>query len=88
VLSLPDFARGNGQSIDLASTLMNGLPVRLSDGAGVNALAFTLRYAPRGMVERDAFVLESVELAPALAAAGAVLTMAEHCRWRGRRTLR
>ncbi len=45
VISIPDFARGLGQSIDLPATAV-GLPVRISDADGVRTIAFHLAYNP------------------------------------------
>jgi len=39
-VSLPNFARGPGQSIDLDSS--GGLPLSISDGSGVTEISFTL----------------------------------------------
>ncbi|MCP3974566.1 MAG: hypothetical protein GY720_08750, partial [bacterium] len=44
-LSIPDIARGPGQTLDLPAT-GSGLPLRLSDGAGVTSVSFTLNYDP------------------------------------------
>ncbi|MBE2260556.1 MAG: cadherin-like domain-containing protein, partial [Rhodobacteraceae bacterium] len=50
-LSLPDFMRGPGQSVDLTAPSQNGLlPLYLSDGAGVTSVEFTLRYDPADLV--------------------------------------
>jgi hypothetical protein len=47
VLSVPEFARGPSQAINLpASDLATGIPVRLAGGAGVNAMSFDLRFDP------------------------------------------
>jgi hypothetical protein len=43
VLSLPDVVRGPGQPIDIPATSVS-LPIRISDGAGVNKVEVTLRY--------------------------------------------
>ncbi|WP_291986182.1 PA14 domain-containing protein [Luteitalea sp.] len=44
-LSIPDFARGPGQPVNLPATGL-GIPVTLANGAGVDSLAFDLRYDP------------------------------------------
>ncbi|MCB1967273.1 MAG: tandem-95 repeat protein, partial [Candidatus Accumulibacter sp.] len=50
-LSLPDFMRGPGQTIDLTAPSQNGfLPLYLSDGAGVSSVEFTLNYDPADLV--------------------------------------
>jgi sugar lactone lactonase YvrE/pimeloyl-ACP methyl ester carboxylesterase len=41
VLSVPDFTRGPGQSVNLSGT---GIPVTLSDGAGVSQVDLVLKY--------------------------------------------
>lgn len=46
ILSLPDFARGPGQAVDLPATADNDLPITLSDGAGITSSQFTLAYNP------------------------------------------
>jgi hypothetical protein len=45
VISLPDFARGPGQPVDVPATEV-GLPIRISDAAGVESVDLTLRYDP------------------------------------------
>jgi len=48
VLSLPDFARGPGQVVHVPVTGTNtGIPVTLSDGAGVTNVDFVLEYDPK-----------------------------------------
>jgi hypothetical protein len=44
-LSLPDFARGPGQEVNVPAT-GSGIPVTLSDGTGVLAVSFDLVYSP------------------------------------------
>src|SRR5262249_32554055 len=46
VLSVPDFARGPGQPVDLPATADNDLPLRLTSTGNVTTLDFNLRYAP------------------------------------------
>jgi hypothetical protein len=43
VVRLPDFARGPDQSVDVPATGA-GLPVRISDGSGVQSIRLTLHY--------------------------------------------
>lgn len=43
LVSVPDFMRGPGQSVDVPATSM-GLPLRLSNGSGVTTVSLTLRY--------------------------------------------
>jgi Cohesin domain len=45
VLSLPDFARGPGQTVDVPATGL-GLPVTLDDATGVNAIDFDILFDP------------------------------------------
>jgi subtilisin family serine protease/subtilisin-like proprotein convertase family protein len=45
-VSIPSFARGPGQAINVPATASTGIPVTLSDGAGVNSVAFQLQYDP------------------------------------------
>ena len=45
-VSVPDFARGPGQPVDLPATTP-GLPIRLSDGNGVTSARLVLAYDPR-----------------------------------------
>ncbi len=45
VLSIPDFARGPSQHVNLPATA-TGIPLMLSDGAGVLGTDFSLRYDP------------------------------------------
>jgi hypothetical protein len=42
-LSIPDFARGAGQDVNLPAS-GSGLPVRIANGAGATAVSFTLGY--------------------------------------------
>ncbi len=44
ILSVPDFARGPGQAVTLVAGSSVGIPLRLSDGTGVESLDLTLRY--------------------------------------------
>lgn len=45
-LSLPDFARGYGQPVNLPANLSTGIPLTISRGADVTSVAFTLQYDP------------------------------------------
>lgn len=45
VVSLPDMARGPGQSVDLPADAA-GIPIRLSDSEGVTSVDLVLRYDP------------------------------------------
>ena len=49
VVSIPDFARGPGQPVDLPANGA-GLPIRLDDGAGVTSARLVLAYDPRLLV--------------------------------------
>ena len=49
VVSVPDFARGPGQPVDLPATGA-GLPIRLDDGAGVTSARLVLAYDPSLLV--------------------------------------
>ena len=55
MLSVPDFARGPGQPVDLPATGA-GLPIRLDDGAGVTSARLVLAYDPRLLVITSAVV--------------------------------
>lgn len=46
-VSVPNFARGPGQAVSVPANGSMGLPLRLSDGAGVTSVRLTLRYDPR-----------------------------------------
>ena len=47
VLSVPEFARGPSQAINLPATNpAAGIPIQLTGGAGVNTLSFDLRFDP------------------------------------------
>ncbi len=43
-LSLPDFARGFGQAVNLPADTTAGIPLTISRGAGLTSVAFTLQY--------------------------------------------
>ena len=45
VVSIPDFARGSGQPVDVPAT-QQGLPITISDGTGVTDVSFILNYDP------------------------------------------
>ncbi|MCC7082436.1 MAG: tandem-95 repeat protein, partial [Burkholderiales bacterium] len=67
VLSIGDVVRGNGQEIDLPASADAGIPIRLSNAAGVSTLAFTLRLAGNDGTSADPLIVDSIELAPGLA---------------------
>ena len=46
VVSIPDFARGFGQDVDLPSTTDSGIPITLSTGQDVTSVDFDLEYDP------------------------------------------
>ena len=72
VLSIPDFARGNLQSVDIPA-YGSGLPIRLSDGAGVESISFTLRYRHDDTTvgqPTDPLLVSGLELPADLSAAG------------------
>jgi hypothetical protein len=46
VISIPDFARGYGQTVDLPGTTNSGIPITLSTGQDVTAVDFDLVYDP------------------------------------------
>ena len=46
VLSIANFARGAGQAVNLPANQSNGIPVTLSNGAGITSLTVTLTYDP------------------------------------------
>jgi PKD repeat protein len=45
VVSVPDFARGPGQAVDVPAS-GSGIPIRLNDGNGVESIDLTLTYDP------------------------------------------
>jgi hypothetical protein len=45
IVSIPDFARGPGQAVNIPAD-GSGIPITLSDGTGVTSLVLTLRYDP------------------------------------------
>jgi hypothetical protein len=45
-VSVPDFMRGPGQAVSVPAGAGSGIPLRLSDGAGVTSIQLTLRYDP------------------------------------------
>src|SRR5262249_53756317 len=44
-VAVPDFARGPGQAVNLPAS-GSGLPITISNGAGVTSVSFTLQYDP------------------------------------------
>jgi hypothetical protein len=46
VVSLPDFARGPGQAVNVPANSPTGLPITIADGAGVTAVDFQIAYDP------------------------------------------
>ncbi len=46
VVSMPNFARGPGQPVNLPATAASGIPISISDGTGVTAVDFSLLYNP------------------------------------------
>ena len=46
VLSVPDFQRGPGQTVNLPATSTNGLPITISTGSNVKGVSFELNYNP------------------------------------------
>jgi uncharacterized delta-60 repeat protein len=46
VVNLPDFARGPGQAVNTPYTGSTGLPISISNGAGVTSVDFVLNYNP------------------------------------------
>jgi len=66
VLSIPDFARGYGQQVNVPATTTTGLPITLSNAQGVGRVEFSLHYDP-ALLEITAATLN-------LALAGAALT--------------
>jgi hypothetical protein len=54
ILSIDEFARGPGQTVNLpAGDLGAGIPVRITNGSGVQEVAFTLRYNPALLDVKD-----------------------------------
>jgi hypothetical protein len=75
ILSIDEFARAPGQTINLpASDPTAGIPVRITKGAAVNDVAFTLRYNPALLavdaVSLDSSVIGRLSLASIDASAG------------------
>lgn len=69
IISIGEFARGPGQIVNLpASNPGAGIPVRISNGAAVREVAFTLRYNPALLSVEDVTLSNSVSgiLVPAL----------------------
>jgi hypothetical protein len=46
VVSLPDFMRGPGQSIDVPATPQTGLPIHVNDADGITQVTIVLKYDP------------------------------------------
>ena len=46
VVSLPDFARGYGQAVNVPANTTGGLPITISTGLNVSSVQFTLTYDP------------------------------------------
>lgn len=67
VISVPDFARGPGQVVDVPATAA-GLPLDLSDGTAVTSVEVTLRFEPALLV------LTGVTLSPELPEGATVTT--------------
>ncbi|GAB4540792.1 MAG: hypothetical protein Tsb0014_32290 [Pleurocapsa sp.] len=59
VLSVADFARGTGQTVDIPNTA-EGLPISISDGEGVTEVSFELVYDP------DLLAIATAQKAPDL----------------------
>ena len=79
VLSVPEFARGPGQAINLpAVDLAAGIPIQLTGGTDVNAVSFDLRFDPallsvNGVTKDAAAMLSSAHLTADLSQAAAGL---------------
>ena len=67
VLSLPDVVRGPGQPVNIPATV-SGIPIRLSDGTGVESLQFTLNYDPALLTLSDATLAASLPAGSTLVA--------------------
>ncbi|MCB1967173.1 MAG: cadherin-like domain-containing protein, partial [Candidatus Accumulibacter sp.] len=67
VLTLPDVVRGPGQPANIPATV-SGIPIRLSDGAGVESLEFTLNYDPALLTISDVTAAASLPNGSQLAA--------------------
>jgi hypothetical protein len=66
VLGIADFARGNLQPIDVPATA-GGLPIRLSDGTGIESISFTLTLRHDAAApDTDPMIVSAIELAPGL----------------------
>ncbi|MCC7081093.1 MAG: right-handed parallel beta-helix repeat-containing protein [Burkholderiales bacterium] len=73
VLAIADVARANAQPIDIIPATASGLPIWLSNGAGIESIAFTLklRHDPAAPAT-DPMIVSAIALAPDLPT-GAVL---------------
>ena len=66
VLGVADFARGNAQAVDIPA-MASGLPIHLSDGTGIESIAFTLRLRhDAASPDTDPMRVSAIELAPGL----------------------
>jgi hypothetical protein len=70
VVSIPDFARGPGQPVDVPATSMR-LPVQVSNGLGITSLSMTIAYNPALLTLTSATVGAGL---PAGAAVNLILT--------------
>lgn len=66
VIGIPDFSRGPGQPVNVPGSESDGIPLTLSDGAGVQDIDLRLAYDP-----------ELLEITGASASAGAQLTLTQ-----------
>jgi hypothetical protein len=46
VVTVPDFARGPGQVVNVPATGVNGIPINIGNASGVTSVSFTLTYDP------------------------------------------
>ncbi|MCY2987439.1 MAG: S8 family serine peptidase, partial [Planctomycetota bacterium] len=73
-VSLPDFARGYGQPVNLpANNLAAGIPLQISEAFGVSRVQLTLLYAP-SLLDLQGFTLNSTLVAAGVQAQFSVTT--------------
>jgi len=64
IVSVPDFARGPGQAVNVPGGSSQGLPITISNASGVTGIRFSLRYDP------SLLTITNITRAQALVAAG------------------
>ena len=46
VVSIPDFTRGDGQTVNVPASVATGIPLTLSNGSGITSVSLQLPYDP------------------------------------------